>query len=204
VTPATLLARAVEVASNRLVALDPDARTRLEALAGTAIGVELKGLGLALFFLPRPGGLRVRGGYSGQPDTYLRATPLALMRLGETGGMFSGEVEIEGDTDLGRRFQAVLQDLQIDWEELLSRVTGDVVAHQMGSAARGLLAWSRRAGTTLRQDTGEFLQEEAQLLPPQAQVEHFFDSVDTLRDDVERLEARVRRLADRLGGQQVG
>ncbi|OQW92969.1 MAG: Sterol-binding domain protein, partial [Beggiatoa sp. IS2] len=37
-------------------------------------------------------------------------------------------------------------------------------------------------------------QEESRTLPAPAEMELFLNSVDTLRDDLERLEQRVRRL----------
>ena len=44
------------------------------------------------------------------------------------------------------------------------------------------------------QDAGEYLKYERELLPDRAQVETFMQQVDVVRDDVERLEARVQRL----------
>lgn len=192
--PDELLAAGVETALNRLLDLDPEAKARLTELAGRIVALEIRGWGLTLYLLPRADGIDVRPDFPAEPDTRLRGTPLALMQLGRGGGLFTGAVEIAGDTELGRRVQALFQDLELDWEELLSRVTGDVVAHQLGNLARGLHAWGRRAGRTLELDTAEYLQEEGRLLPARAEAEAFMTAVDDLRDDVARLEARLRRI----------
>ena len=91
-------------------------------------------------------------------------------------------------------------DVDIDWEEHLSRLVGDVVAHEVGGAARAARAFGRRAGRTAEQNLREYLQEEARLLPTRYELKELLDAVDVLRDDVERLAARVERLRRRAGG----
>jgi ubiquinone biosynthesis protein UbiJ len=43
-------------------------------------------------------------------------------------------------------------------------------------------------------DTAEYLREETRDLARKIDVEEWMEAVDSLRDDVERLEARLRRL----------
>ncbi len=204
-TPVILTA-AVESALNGYLHLDPDALARSAALQGRVIGLEVSGLGLRLFFLPGAEGIQVMGRYEGEPDTLLRGTPLALARLGLAGDsgaqMLASEIRIEGDTDLGQTFNELLSSVDIDWEEWLSQAVGDIAAHQIGNSLRGARRWAQRAGTSLRLDTTEYLQEEAGHLPTRVEVERFLDDIDTYRSDVDRLEARIQRLeAQREKGQ---
>ena len=46
------------------------------------------------------------------------------------------------------------------------------------------------------QNIREYLQEEAREVPSRSEVESFGDDVNTLRDDVERLAAKVQRLKE--------
>jgi ubiquinone biosynthesis protein UbiJ len=108
-------------------------------------------------------------------------------------------VEIQGDSELGHRFGNLLGKLEIDWEEQLSKLTGDLLAHQTGNLVRGAGAWARAARASLAQDLPEYLQEELGLLPSRIEVGEFLAEVDRLRDDAERLEQRIQRLADRRG-----
>jgi ubiquinone biosynthesis protein UbiJ len=50
----------------------------------------------------------------------------------------------------------------------------------------------------LGQDFTEYLQEEGRLLPSRYELESFLTEVDRLRDDGERLAARVNRLRRHL------
>jgi ubiquinone biosynthesis protein UbiJ len=194
----------LERALNGYLALDPEARSTLAGLQGRVIAVHLLVPDLTLYLVPAADGLQVLQHIEGEPDCTLTGTPLALARLGtareKADELFSGGVRISGDTELGRRFGEVLGGLEVDWEEQLSRLTGDVIAHQIGRGVRGLTRWAGLTGRTLEQDLGEYLQEEARLVPTRLEVEGLLRDVDELRDDVERLEARVARLERRRSG----
>jgi ubiquinone biosynthesis protein UbiJ len=51
-------------------------------------------------------------------------------------------------------------------------------------------------------DLSEYLQEESRIVPAKPEIEAFMDGVDILRSDVDRLHARVERLAAKLGEAQ--
>ena len=197
----------LETFLNRYLGLDPDARSRLRAMHGRVICLEVLGLGLRWYLIPGPAGLQVLSRFEGEPDCTLAGTPLDLARMGSSvesaDPLFSGAVEIRGDTELGHSFGKLLAGLEIDWEEQLSRHTGDVVAHGIGNLARGVARWGRDALAAFRQDLPEYLQEEARLLPGRYEVEAFLAEVDRLRDDLERLELRVQRLAASLDDREV-
>lgn len=191
----------LEQALNAALALDPKTVERLGRLQGRVIAIELQGTGIRLLLQPEQNGLRLMGHYEGQVDTTLSGAPFALLRMstGRTGeGLFKGGVEIDGDVELGQQIQRVFEKLDIDWEEHLSHLTGDIIAHQVGNAVRGLLNWGERAADHLGQDTADYLQEEAEILPLPWEVAEFLEQVDTLRSDADRLEARVKRLQRKL------
>ena len=60
---------------------------------------------------------------------------------------------------------------------------------------RSLLAWGRRNARILQDDLGEYLTEERRLLPTRFEFDEWREQVETLRDDVERLEVRINQLA---------
>lgn len=192
----------VEQALNRYIQLDPEGAAGFDALEGRIIAIELKGFGTRVTIIPSGRRLQLFGGYDAEPDCLIRGTPLGLARMGmaerkET-QVITGEVEIEGDTGLAQAFSRALAGLEVDWEEQLARVIGDPFAHQIGNRARAAARWGERTSESLTADLQEYLQEESRLLPTRYEVEAFLTQVDTLRDDVERAQARVERLARRL------
>ena len=80
----------------------------------------------------------------------------------------------------------------------MSRVTGDVVAHQVGRRGRQFAAYLEDGAETAQANISEYLTEEARLLPTRIEAEDFFQDVDTLGDATERLAARLERLARKL------
>ncbi|MGH8478025.1 MAG: ubiquinone biosynthesis accessory factor UbiJ [Gammaproteobacteria bacterium] len=191
----------LERLSARLLSLDPRTLEAARAMAGKVIAVELLGLGKTVYFAPGEHRFELLDAYSGDVHVRVRGTPLALLRMarGEETAGFSGEVEIIGDLRLGRHLQSMLASFDIDWEELLSQYLGDIAAHQIGNVVRDLSGWAEKARHALALDTVEYLRNEAGVLVEKHDIAEFVDAVDALRNDVDRLEARLQRVARALG-----
>lgn len=195
--PTSMIA-GLESAINRYLQLDPDSGVRMAALSGCCIGIELRGLDMTLFIFPGKQGIRIERQFDGEPDTILRGTPLGMARLGLGGStektLFSGDVTIDGDVETGQAFKSILDEIDIDWEEQLSKLTGDVVAHQLGNAARQARKIFRHSRNTLQKDIDEYLHEELRVLPARIETENFSADVTRINMDTERLAARIKRL----------
>ena len=197
--PGAGISRGMEAAINRYLRLDPTAGARLAGLDGRVIALELRGLDLVLVFRVQGQGIAFIEEPERKPDTVLCGTPLGIARLGlgrgnTTGSLFSGDVEISGDVETGQAFKTVLDAIDIDWEEQLSRFTGDMLAHRLGNAARQADRWLGHARLTLEQDLSEYLQEELRVVPTRIEIENLIEDIGRLGMDMDRLEARLRRL----------
>ncbi len=196
------LTATLETAFNTWLKLDSQshgtALERLQALQGKLICLHVSNPDLRLYFLPTEADVRVTTAYDAEPDVTIHGSALALMRLSsaEDSGkaMLEQGIKIDGDMALGNRFSQILREIDVDWEELLSRAVGDVLAHQMGQVARDTKGWLDDSAHAMRLNTQEYLQEEARLLPSDAEIRRYLDAVDTLRMDADRLEARLKRL----------
>ena len=101
-------------------------------------------------------------------------------------------MELRLDPDSNNKCVDISDDF--DWEEQLSRVTGDVVAHQFGKAVRSVRRFVTQSTETLSLDITEYLQEEARLLPAKTEIMQHLQDVDRIRADTDRLDARLHRL----------
>jgi ubiquinone biosynthesis protein UbiJ len=186
----------LEAELNRCVGESTAARELLARLNGTSFAVHVEGLGLTGVLHADGERLRLDSDAAAATAT-LRATPLDLVRLLRADGV-SGvkrtRAELSGDLDVAERYAKLLKLARPDVEEEAAKWLGDVPAHALGSAVRGLGAWLARAGAALRMNTAEFLQEESRAMPAPLEAQVFYADVERLRDDVERAAARLARL----------
>lgn len=194
--PDLLLAPLQELLNRNIQASTP-ARQCLPELADRVLAVSLRDTPMALYMQFGEAGVNLHFSAPADPDVILTGGISGLARLaGEDAGaaLQSGEVQLHGDPELARTIQSLLQHSRPDWEEELSRLVGDVAAHQVGNLVRGMFSWGRQAGESLQRNAAEYLQEESRDLVAPAEARAFIRAVDTLRDDVERVAARLDRL----------
>ncbi len=193
-TALNLLASAL----NKYLALDPEAPEKLTALDGKVICIDIKGPNKTIYLLINDSRISAVKTHDIEPDATIIGSPAALFKLGvhrdSAPLFFAGEVEIRGDTRLGRQFKSLLAEMEIDWEEHLSGYVGDIAAHRIAVLFNNLRKWSKSAADNLADDVGEYLQEESRDVVSGAEMGMFYQQVDKLRDDTERLIARIDRL----------
>ncbi len=186
----------IESELNRCIGESTAARELLARLDGTSFAVHVEGLELTAVLRADGEHLRVGSDATGATAT-LRATPFDLLRLLRAEGV-SGvkrtRADISGDLEVAERYARMLKRARPDLEGEVAKWLGDVPAHALGEAVRGMGAWLARAGAALRMNTAEYLQEESRAVPAPLEVQAFYSDVERLRDDVERLAARLARL----------
>lgn len=192
-----LLARLQDVL-NRNVAGSRRAQELTRRLDGRALELEVTNTPLRIFMEAHDGRIVLAERRDTPADARLAGTPLALLALAgpeAEGRLRSGKVRIEGDAEIAQAFRELLEQTRPDLEEELSQIVGDVAARRVANLAREVLAFGRRASDSLATSAAEYLQEEGRDVPARIEVEEYLRDVDQLRDDVERLEARITRLA---------
>lgn len=191
--------RALQGALNRALALDPETRESLALLDGRRVALHLSSPSLALQI--RVAGERLEVG----PVDAADATDLSIRST--LGGLLGqlpflrnddappvGRLRMEGDADLARRLQRLAERFDPDWQQPFARVFGDVLGVQIANALAAGLTQARVVAGELAGSAAEYVTEESRDVVPRAELDAFFDDVDAMRDDVERLVARVGRL----------
>jgi ubiquinone biosynthesis protein UbiJ len=187
---------------NRQIEAKTPARELCEELADRALAVRVDNTALSVYLVVTDGTLQIAATPIDDPDVIITGSLISLARLAGPAGedlIRDGVVEITGDAIVAHRFQKLLSYGRPDLEEEISAVVGDVAAHGIGEFARSLGAWGREASDTMRQNLGEYLQEESRVAPSRYEVNVFRDEVETLRDDVARFDARLKKLEQSAG-----
>jgi len=176
---------------------DPEAPKQLAKMQGKVVALHFQPLDIKLFVILTQDGIDLLDEMNGEADTIISGSPLSLAMMGKqssaTSSLFSGDVVIEGDIELGNQFQAFIDNVEVDWEEPLSQLTGDVVANQIGNFARDLSGWLQESNKTNAMNLAEYFREEQRMLPSSFEVERFKKNVDELRLSTDRLEAKIQR-----------
>lgn len=193
----TALCAALESTINAALRYDPGSRQALGKLEGRVLAIEATQPNVNFFLLPHRDGLTVRSHYEGDVNTRLQGSPLALASLLKSDrlNLADSGVEVFGSTALLLELQQIAHKLDIDWEEALSQLFGDVAAHQGGNSFRQFGAWAAGRKDTFERLLGEYLSEELKATPARAELEHYYREVDNTRLATDRLEARIDALS---------
>jgi ubiquinone biosynthesis protein UbiJ len=196
--PNNLLAFA-EIGGNRLLSLDDQVMARCLALQGRCIELHLTDLDFRLYCHPGSWGMRFsQEKPTREVDASISGRLMALVNLSLQEDKISTSIQervsIQGDARIAQQMQKILSELDIDWEEALSKYTGDVMAYQIHKQVRGAGQWLRDSAWSLLQTSSEYIREEQHLSPTQVEFERFQRQNTTLKQDVERSEARLRHL----------
>lgn len=191
-----MLTEAIESALNRGLPGSPRARSLLRELAGRTLAVDIRGIARVMV---QSDGERVaiRREAQAPADAEVNGGPLALAALSGRDAeeaIRRGDVAITGDAELAQKYRELALALAPDLEEELSRLIGDAPAHQLARLARLALDFTRRAADTTVRNAAEYLAHERADLVPRAEADQFLRGVDSLREAVDRLEARIVRL----------
>ena len=160
---------------NRNIQATTPARKLCAELAETVVAVRVRDTALAAYFIVLDESLDLVAETEREPKVVITGS-------------------LTGDAETARQFQRLLAFAKPDIEEELSGIVGDVAAHRLGEMARGIGHWGRAARATMGANIREYLQEESRDVPSRYEVDRFAASVSALRDDVDRLEARLSLL----------
>ena len=195
-SPLQALLRPIADILNRNIAEITPAREIASELNGTTVAIRVRDSALGAYFAFDDDVVALATEYTDDPDVVITGSLITLARMLQGSGeaaIRSGDVDLTGDAATAQRFQKLLDLAQPDIEEELSRVIGDVAAHRIAEIARGVGKWARDARSTMGGNIREYLQEESRDVPTRYEVDRFTQQVGTLRDDVERVAARLKR-----------
>jgi ubiquinone biosynthesis protein UbiJ len=203
---AQLITAGIEMAMNQLLKLDADSQQRLKKLSGKSLQVTIRELPWPLLFSFSEQ-IDVRAVLSSDNDIdptsesvdclielNLETLPKLKDNSQLTQLIQQKQLNLIGDIYVAQTFSALLKDLDVDWEEQLSRYTGDVVAHQTFTSMRTLFDTAKSQIEQGAIQLGEHLTQSDSIAVKPSEMFEFSRDVSDLRGDTERLSARVALL----------
>lgn len=199
-----LLAKGIETLLNQALKLDEDASEAFAPCDEKVIQLTFTDFQITFFIIYQIatpnndandenafGHFTVQSHLLGAPDAHLQMTVADLLKGPDA-------VKTFGDQALAADFLQALKGLEIDWEEQLSKLTGDLIAFKVGSTVRRGQKHLNVAQQKIADTLKEYLQFEVELLPTASQVKRFNQQVNETASAVDTLADRINALtADR-------
>jgi ubiquinone biosynthesis protein UbiJ len=189
----TMLADVLPRALNHLLDSDPALGARLAPFPGEVL--ELRAPPLPPLSLAIAAGGRFQPAPPGTSATLtVTLGPGALAAAVRGEDHFLRQVEVAGNAQLAAEVMFLFRHLRWDAEEDLSKLLGDVAAHRVAGAARAFAALHAEGAWRIAEGMMEYALEERPILVSRRGMEPLASGTSRLRDDLERLEQRIRRL----------
>ena len=181
---------------NLLLETEPWARERLAPFAGEALELRAPPLPALGFVLGADGRLLAgaAGAAQGAASLVITVGPRVLAAALKGEEELLRAIEVSGNARLASEILYLVRHLRWDFEEELAGFVGDLAAHRLAAAARGLAAWQSDAARRVAEALVEYATEERPLLVKRAELAGIGAAQARLRDGLERLEKRIERL----------
>lgn len=197
-----LISAGVETGINSLQQWDRQGQSRRKKLAGKVFSIELKELPKPFYFVISAQQVDVLGEFEGTPDVLVRLSITALDELKDSAKTTSlikqDKLEVEGDIQLLQQFAQLLTEMEIDWEDELSRYLGDVLAHKLCYSLGQVKQLAGRQLCRIQRNVAEVITEEYRLAPSPLEVAYFCDQVGQLEQRSEQVLARLDKLVEQV------
>ena len=189
-----MLARPAAATLNHLLTQSGWALPRLARFAGKTARFDIVPFSFA--FTIQDDGSLIAAAQDASADALCVIAPTLLPRLALHDEKAHADIKSSGDATLLTEVFYLSRNLRWDAAEDLSRFTGDIAAERIVQLAKAGQQQLRDTALNLSQAAAEYWTEERPLLAKPAHVAAFVQQVDSLRDDVARLEHRINRFSN--------
>jgi ubiquinone biosynthesis protein UbiJ len=189
----------IEQLLNQAIQQDNTTQARIQTFDGKVIAVCLKQPKVAIYLQFNEQDVRLLNQFDGMPELTITGASVDFLQLAladdQSSALFSSNIQMDGDEHLAQKLMTVATGLSIDWEFLLSKITGDVIAHQVGNTLRSSSRWLKDTHSSMTANIEEYIHHELRTLPHASEVDYYCEQVTTVRLQADRLSARIQKLS---------
>ncbi len=193
---------AIEAVIAKALELSPGTQGRLKQLHPLDIELHCTQPSLRVFAsIEEDGGVQIANYRETKATVSIEGTWRDFSRLASASdpaaALINGDIKISGDTAPLMQLQAILGELDIDWEAPIVDAIGPVLGHQLAEVIRAILSGSTTAHRRMKRQLSEFILEEGRLSPPKQELDSLFTAIDELVLRTDRIESRIKRIRKR-------
>ena len=193
----TLFLPALESIINRALNADPDALAKIASLQDEVIEIHCDDWNMHFYITPYAKGLLFSQKSPGKATVIVRGTLNNFLHIfikgASTATLFQHPIDIEGNTHTIEVMRDAFKYIDIDFEERLSHFLGDSIAHKLCMHLKNTKKIAEKSVEKMMLQTKEYIHYETNSLISHKQAEQFYIDIATLRNDVERIEARIEK-----------
>lgn len=186
----------LEVAVNKTLEYDPGSRNKLQALAGKTLLIRCSQPRFELYVCLEDESVAFKSHTEETVTSQIHGSAVSLIALAKAGtsSLAGSGVEVLGSTSLLSDLLAIAKQLDVDWEEPLSQLAGDVVGPKLAGILRSGHQWFEQRRHTAESLFSQYITEETHASPSAPEQQQYFDKIEQLRNDVDRVAAKFERL----------
>ncbi len=129
-----------------------------------------------------------------EADTTLSILPAILPRLIMHDESAYNGINISGDVQFAEDLVTVSKHLKPNFEQVLSKILGDIPAHRITKVGESLFQWHVDLIKNFSDALGEYWQEEHPIIAESKLIKDLFREINELEHGVNQLEHRVNQI----------
>lgn len=196
-----ILTQLIEKAFNHYLGLKQADKLPAQ-LVGHTLGIQLKGLNLTFYCVFNTHKVHINQDCIDTPTLMIAAPPFTLLKMAmstdTSEALQEPQLQLTGDATIALTLKQYLDHLDIDWEQLLSRILGYTLANKACQAAQQLKSTSQQQRQSLQQNLRDYIQYEISLTPSPETLEDFYQQIDELKMETDLSVSRVDHLQQKL------
>ena len=191
---------------NRVLAKDPHLQSQLVKFAGKSLQINVHPPGIMVTALLEKSRIRLLSTEAELLDIQITASisgnvsqllPLILEKR-DNRPLSNPALAITGDASFIQELHASLSSLDIDWEDYLAPLLGNLITNELSHISDDIRNWSKQASVNMRRNVNEYLTEEGRIFPKKEQLDDFSEELDYLKIRIDRVNAKASILNQKL------
>ena len=198
--------RPVEELLNRILAKDSYLRSRLKIFSGKSLQISVYPPGITVTVLFERDRIRLLSSPAELLDIEITASisgnvseliPL-LIEKPDRRPLSNPAITVTGDVNFIQDIYASLHNLDIDWEDYLAPMLGNLITNELSQFGEDLQEWSQQVSSNMKRNVDEYLKEEERIFPKKEQLKDFSEELERLKLKIDRVKAKFNVLYERL------
>ena len=191
---------------NRVLAKDPHLQSQLVKFAGKSLQINVHPPGIMVTALLEKDRIELLSTEAELLDIQITASitgnvgqllPLILEKR-DNRPLSNPALAITGDASFIQELHASLSSLDIDWEDYLAPLLGNLITNELSHISNDIRNWSKQASVNMRRNVNEYLIEEERIFPKKEQLDDFNEELDYLKIRIDRINAKASILDQKL------